>query len=430
MSIINQMLRDLENRTKHSGKAESATADLQTAIFSPRKLSIRKNWLESAFVLISITCLSIVLYKNITYQHVQRDKMPLAFINQNSTVPLATQNNTFKASLHLTPTILTGITLQTQKQTTYLRFLLTQDTLYRVSSNAKNQLIIELDNARLVSSLPSFNTLDSAIENIQVSNQTNGNLRILLTLKPGSELNHLELNQASKFPELQVDLLADPILAMQDEGATNKNSVVEEKSSSIIRLRTDLTMSEKYQEALNLSSQGRTDEAINILTELMAKYPEYATARESLATLLISQGNISQAQQVIRVGLQQRPFYPPYIQLKARILVNEGKVKQALNLLQLEPPPLAENPDYHALIAALYQRQGQPNFAEKLYEQLLVIQPHNPTWWTGLGIALESLGKRTLAINAYTKVKESSNLSPELKIYAETRLRNLLEMQG
>jgi MSHA biogenesis protein MshN len=162
----------------------------------------------------------------------------------------------------------------------------------------------------------------------------------------------------------------------------------------------------------------------------MAKYPEYATARESLATLLISQGNISQAQQVIRVGLQQRPFYPPYIQLKARILVNEGKVKQALNLLQLEPPPLAENPDYHALIAALYQRQGQPNFAEKLYEQLLVIQPHNPTWWTGLGIALESLGKRTLAINAYTKVKESSNLSPELKIYAETRLRNLLEMQG
>jgi MSHA biogenesis protein MshN len=105
--------------------------------------------------------------------------------------------------------------------------------------------------------------------------------------------------------------------------------------------------------------------------------------------------------------------------------VVQGKIRQALNLLQLAPPPLETNPDYHAFVAALYQRQGQPFFAEKLYEQLLVLQPDNAAWWTGLGIALENLGKNTQAVQAYWKARNSEQVNPELRIFVENHIHNL-----
>jgi MSHA biogenesis protein MshN len=76
-------------------------------------------------------------------------------------------------------------------------------------------------------------------------------------------------------------------------------------------------------------------------------------------------------------------------------------------------------------MAALYQRQGQPALAEKLYSQLLALQPNNATWWMGLGIALENMGNRTLAMEAYLKAGQSGRLNPELKMYAQTRVHDL-----
>jgi len=53
------------------------------------------------------------------------------------------------------------------------------------------------------------------------------------------------------------------------------------------------------------------------------------------------------------------------------------------------------------------------------------VQPNNAKWWMGLGIALESMGKSTLAKEAYLRAGNSGQLNPELKMYAETRVQNL-----
>jgi len=424
MSVINQMLKDLEKRGRSSMHAELALPDMPVTVFFPYKKIAKKSWIMVVFFFL-LCVLLIISYKFFFTQHHSAVAPSVNKHIQPKIMTSGAVNDPVTVLLHLTPAIVTAITLQLQKETTSLRLLLSQDALYQVSTNNKNQLIILLENARLVTSLPSLNAMNSAIQTLKMINQRNGNLKMVLTLKTGVELTHLELNEMGKLPELQLDLLSTADSASVQTNLTVSNTYKQEKADSIIKLRTDISMSDQYQQALRLSTQGRSNEAMIVLTELLAKDPEYTAARESLASLLMTQGNIIKAEQVIKIGLQQRPFYPGYMQLKARILVNEGKVDQALHLLQLAPPALSTHPDYHAFIAALYQRQGQPLFAERLYEQLLALQPNNATWWMGLGIALESMGKRTLAIEAYLKARNSDHLNPELKIYAETRIHHL-----
>lgn len=228
-----------------------------------------------------------------------------------------------------------------------------------------------------------------------------------------------------KLPELQLDLLSSSIPDSSESNTLANKNFSSLPTDAIVKLRTDISMSDQYQKALQLSSEGHGHDAMKMLTSILSKDPDYAAVRESLASLLITQGNTVQAEQILKIGLKQRPYFPAFVVLKARILVDEGKINQALDLLQLAPPMLTTNPDYHAFIAALYQRQGKPLFAEKLYEQLLAVQPNNAKWWMGLGIALEGMGKPTLALEAYVKAGNSNQLTPELKIYAESRVQNL-----
>lgn len=424
MSIINQMLNDLEKRTHTSANSNLAVpVMLMTRIRSDQK-SLKKIY-GAIGIIILFAC--IIGYTMIHTNQVTNTNTVVTRFFQPIIPPINTaENYPAITPLHVTPTIMTAITLQLDKEVTSLRLLLSQDALYQVMTNDKNQLIIVLENSRLVTSIPPINTMNSAVNDIQMINQRNGNLKIILTLKPNSELSHLDLNTSSKLPELQVDFVttnsdsAQVPIADKIDVITQKNNV-----GSIIKLRTDISLSDQYQQALRLSSEGHHEEAIQLLTFILIKNPDYSLARESLASLLIAQGRTNQAEKIISVGLQQRPFYPAYIKLKARILVNSGKINQALAQLQLAPPAITSDPEYYAYIAALYQRQNRYELSERLYEQLLALQPNNATWWMGEGIALENVGKPSLAMNAYIRAARSEGLNPELRIYAESRVRHL-----
>ncbi len=427
MSIINQMLKDLEKRAHTPINTDIALPPMPSTVFYSYKKSAKKKYAIMGSVLVLALLFLMLNYKLIVLHrlasmHVNAKSDTL--IQPNISMPTVT-NNPMSTPLHLTPSILTAITLQLDKDTTSLRFLLSQDSLYQITTNENNQFIILLENARLVTSIPPIDAMNSAIKEIKIVNQQDGDLKILLTLKEGVELTHLELNDAGKLPELQLDLLSTNVPDSPQVNPLSNKNFSSLPTDAIIKLRTDISVSDQYQKALQLATEGKAHDAIKMLTSILSQDPDYAAVRESLASLLITQGNTVQAEQILKTGLKQRPYFPPFVVLKARMLVDEGEINQALTLLQLAPPMLTTNPDYHAFIAALYQRQGKSQFAEKLYEQLLAVQPNNAKWWMGLGIALESMGKSTLAMEAYVKAGNSDQLTPELKIYAESRVQNL-----
>jgi MSHA biogenesis protein MshN len=228
----------------------------------------------------------------------------------------------------------------------------------------------------------------------------------------------LSFNEGGKFPELQLDFLYKNSLT------ENHNAVGPIQNGLIKKLSYNSSSGYGYQRAMSLARQGQVDEAINELSQFLEKQPGFNPARELLITLLLKQGNIVQAQEEINFGLQKKPVNPKYIQMKAQILVDSGQIKEALNVLQSATPPFEDNLEYYSLIAALYQRQNKFDLAEKLYDRLIHQQANNSIWWMGLGIARESLEKNREAIEAYQKANTDS-LSPELKVYVETRIHAL-----
>jgi Flp pilus assembly protein TadD len=90
-------------------------------------------------------------------------------------------------------------------------------------------------------------------------------------------------------------------------------------------------------------------------------------------------------------------------------------------------PPINDNPDYYAFMAALYARLNNNMLAIHLYKRLLELNQHNSNWWLGLGISLEKNGQQKQAINAFTKAYVEGNLAPESINFIQKHLQYLRE---
>lgn len=419
MSLINQMLKDLARRSKPLTDPDVILSGLTASKYVKPKTKKKNYWLLASIVVLLFI---LGLIQQFLLPKYYREQTLLGNFITEQAINIKRQSKP-ASELLFDRVALTGISMQVEKEVTSLRLFLSGHLTYRISKAADNKLILVLENTRVTANLPQIDTLNSALKVIKIVDQTDDSLKIILTLNQGAELSRLALNDKTELPELQIDLLykndsASDILQPGD--------MLEEKQiSTIKKISYDTSIEDAYQRAIEFEKIGQDNTAITQLTKFLIEHPNYIAARKSLLSLLLKHRDLTKALQVVNEGLLHQPQYIPYIELKAQILVEKGDIKDALNLLQTTPPPIEVNPEYHAFIAALYQRQNKFNLAEKMYEQLLTIQPNNSIWWMGLGIAREGLNKNDSALLAYTKANGSGDLNPELKVYIENRIHAL-----
>ncbi|MDR3492182.1 MAG: tetratricopeptide repeat protein [Gammaproteobacteria bacterium] len=412
MSLINDMLKDLENRPRKLMAKESMLDDLKNT-FTYELKSNKKYYLTIGVLVVVLIGIGLFVSLRKHYQSVQANLSVVVNKNviQKPAVTAAIQNSTI--------TMLTGVALQMQKDMTYLRFLLSQNTLYRLDTNEDlHQLTIIFDRTQLLAALPKVNYAGSGIEDIQAYKDENDNLKIVLQLNPNTDIKRLALDQSSTAPELQLDLLYKNINVTAENTTLPKTSI----PVSIKRPVVESAVQEHYQHAQKLSAAGLYDEAITSLRELVSSVPTHFEARELLATLLIKKNNLQEANQIIDEGMQQQPVYPIFAELKAQLFLKENKVDNAIQVLEKYSPAIQENPKYYTLIATLYQRQGKANLAASLYKQLLSLDPKNSKLWLGYGVSQESLGHSNIAVEAFNNADSIGDLTPELKAYVDTQL--------
>jgi Tfp pilus assembly protein PilF len=422
MSLINDMLKDLERRPQ-AKRIESSEilAGLKWTVSNEWKLNKNYYVIIGALLLVLMTVCSFLLFgKHISLNAV----MPTSFQKNNSVIGKALSAQRASDALLKTQSqvaILTGIALQVQQNSTALRFLLNQNAFYRISNDVKrNEFIIILEKTHLLAALPKINYLGSGIENIRAYTNEKGNLKLVLQLADDVEVKRLDLNEEGKAPELQLDLVfknTPPTLVSN----TEKNPTI---PVIIKKPVAENTAEQQYQQALVLCEDGQNQNAMHLLASVLTAFPEYNQAREKLASLYLDAGNTTAAKYLVNMGLKHSPDYLPFTELKAHVLMREGNLESAISILENVAPPLAKNPEYHAFIAALYQRSGKPKLAANLYKQLIALQPMNGKWWLGFGVALDSLGSHEQALEAFSNADNAGGLSPELKAYVSTQLHN------
>jgi len=181
----------------------------------------------------------------------------------------------------------------------------------------------------------------------------------------------------------------------------------------------------EFRKAVNLVDRGRIAEAMDGFRGALEIDPRHEASRQTLVALLLEGKRVDEAAVLLERGLALNAGNSGFAMLLARISVERGDIPGALALLQKHAAPADRNPDYHAFAAALYQRLDRHREALEQYQRALALAPAAGVWWVGMGISLQASQRPKEALAAFTRARSTGNLSPDLSVFVEQRLKQL-----
>jgi MSHA biogenesis protein MshN len=190
-------------------------------------------------------------------------------------------------------------------------------------------------------------------------------------------------------------------------------------------LTTQQRADEEFRKATLLLNQGRVNEAMQGFRNALSIDKNHEASRQALLGLLIESKQLGEAQKLLQDALKQNPNQSGYAMVLARIQIDQGNLDGAIDTLKKYAASAANNPDYHGFAAALYQRKGDHKQAFEQYQAALRLSPQTTVWLMGLGISLQSLQRYNEAYDAFTAAKAAGNLTPDLQNFVDQRLAQL-----
>lgn len=163
----------------------------------------------------------------------------------------------------------------------------------------------------------------------------------------------------------------------------------------------------EYRKALPLLQQGRVEEAIDGLAQALRFDPSHAAARQAMIGLLVEARRYGEAERRLQEGLALDPGQADLAMTLARLQVERGDVRGALATLERTLPHAAERPAYQAFMAALLQREGRHHEAIEHYQSAIRKTPSG-VWLMGLGISLQAENRFQEARQAFGRARASN----------------------
>ncbi len=462
MSLVNDMLRDLNKRTPVSNQAARVHGAIHSSIESKRR-PVKVGLIAAGCVLAGLG----VGYFYFETMGVQVVQVPLAATPQPQAVQPAAQNPATATSTPVSTETAAvadpaGIVPAVENvaeirelamQPNGFTFIVetAEEVSFEVSDRSAFGLTLHLDGVdryeRTGATAPGMSLLmvsdglDIGIELEQAADflvredsETPGfDILITASYRP-SEVTAAD----APAPQPQVEVIT------QDEPPATSASVgvaapptasvpsLEERSTPV-RVNRELSLEDRdrnnSQAALIMATGGQMAEAYRQLLGFIEENPQANQSRETLAKLLFAQQEYVQAAAVIDQGLAQAPNNAAFKKIKARLLLQANDSAQALALMRNVPPTVAADTEYNELLAQLYQQQNYHQEAVAAYQDLLRIDRQQGRWWTGLGISLEAQDKDADALTSFQAALQAGNLDRNLRQFVQSRINNLGNQQ-
>lgn len=417
MSIINQMLRDLEKR-----RPQGVTPGAQGTIMDPPGVvnnilltspAKRSPWRVALWILPLLalgTSIGILVVRPTTLGTMEMTQlahvMPNASTLPNPSILIRPESDPMRQgnpSLLPSPGIIPESELATKDNNAIISMLPTEATPPSVTS------LPLLPMASL--SAPGSGTLLNPVplQSVAVENE----IQPIVPSVPA----HLPANQ-----------IHAPSQEAVDASIPNKR----------LKETTPAQQAEnEYRKAVGLLQQGRMARAMEILAQALQQDGSHAAARHTLVGLLVETKRFDEAEQRLQEGLKVDAGIdanrPGLTMMLARLQVERGDTHAGLETLQRGLPDVQENTaeyaDYQAFLAALLQREGRHGEAIDHYLQALSKTPRAGKWLLGIGISLQAENRMRDAQDAFARAKASNTLSPELLAFVEQQLKQIRQQQ-
>jgi MSHA biogenesis protein MshN len=171
--------------------------------------------------------------------------------------------------------------------------------------------------------------------------------------------------------------------------------------------------------------EGRAHAAELDFREALVQNPSHQAARQALLGLLIDSGRNNEAEDLLRKALTNDPRQPRIAMVLARLEVERGEVAGAINTMVAALPYVQSDPPFYAFLAAMLQREGRHREAADYYRTALRVTPGNGVWMMGLAISLRATNQLADARDAFQRALDSKQLTPELQEFVTKQLREL-----
>lgn len=174
-------------------------------------------------------------------------------------------------------------------------------------------------------------------------------------------------------------------------------------------------------EAQQALQQQNYPRAVELLQALHEAQPDNPEATRWLARAYLADNQLEALLAWLPGQLRARPEDAELRMLLGRAQLLGGDKAAALATLEQNSPAVAANPGYHALLAALQQQVGDWSGSAALYRQLVALQPQQAAWQLGLAIALEQLDQPTQAAERYRLAVRGQGLDGNARRFAAER---------
>lgn len=180
-----------------------------------------------------------------------------------------------------------------------------------------------------------------------------------------------------------------------------------------------------FRKGAALLQEARASAAEASFREALREDANHVGARQALLGLLLDSKRTDEAEKLLKETLALNPRQPRHAMVLARLQVDRGEVAGGVNTLVAALPYVQSDAEYYAFLAALLQREGRHRETVDYYRAALRISPGNGLWLMGLGISLRATSQFGDARETFQRALDTRQLSGDLRAFTEKQLREL-----
>ncbi len=206
-----------------------------------------------------------------------------------------------------------------------------------------------------------------------------------------------------------------PAPALAPASVTAEPSVVKKMAE----LTPEMEARQLHDDAQALRRAGKIEAAMSKYRLALERQPGMRSARIQLARLVQDSGQPDAAFSLLKAGYDQKPDDGLAI-AAGRLLADQGRREEALNWLERGRDGL--RPADHALMGALQSQTLRYEAAVKSYQRALAADPNQGGWLLGLGLAQEAMGRIEDAHVTYRNALDRGEFKPDVVKFLRQKL--------
>ncbi|GAA0295968.1 hypothetical protein GCM10009128_13290 [Psychrosphaera haliotis] len=399
MSVINKMLKDLDNRQDSSSLQDSAVPRATTSQTS-------SNPLNKALILllVIIVCLlAIISWKMVdgtsNLAPVEKYIDGVAVIDQVE----SPETELLSQKTSVEPTEESGVVGLTTPEPAFTEELEPEPPLLDLPLSAESSPVGQSPAQQSPAELSPTKQLSAEEPAAELDTLPKVDAQAKLANQPETDSQP----EVGRKPAVKAETVKTP-----------EPTFVIQKTSS------ELTPEQRVEKLLTKAKtsydRGYVTEAIEQLTRILAISDSNVEARNLLAAAWYGRGEGNKAVAIINDGLQRYPLIEEWRVTAAKIFFKDNNPAGAFSYLDVNLESASK--EFYTLKGNLARELKYYVKAEAAYLQLTRLEPFIGNWWLGLAIAQDSQAKKQQAVQSYKKVLDVGGVSAQSITFSQQRI--------